>query len=251
MREGRIIDLAWRVEAACRDAWPCPNETIRDGWLIRASGGPTRRTNSVNPLPGVRGDVGNVLDIARAIYADLAQPLIFRVPAIADGLDAALDAHGFGPAEAETITLHARLDEEPRGKAGQAMAGPLSNEWIAARARLSGWDEPAMAVYRRMLGLIAGPVAFASIATEGRIDAVAYGVIAHGLLVIESVVTDEPLRGRGLARRTVAALLDWARDEGVAEACLQVQAGNAPALALYRRLGFGHELYRYHYRRLP
>jgi ribosomal protein S18 acetylase RimI-like enzyme len=246
-----MTDLAWRVEAACREAWPCPDETILDGWLIRASGGPTRRTNSVNPLPGSRADIGAVLDHARGIYTAIGQRLIVRVPEIAAGLDKALDVHGFGPPDAETITLHAALAHAPEGAAKQASVGALSPEWIAARARLSGWDEASMAVYRRMLGLITGPAAFASIEADGRIAAVAYAAIAQGLIVIESVVTDEAYRGRGLARQVVAASLDWARSHGTSEACLQVQAGNAPAVALYRGLGFASELYRYHYRCAP
>jgi ribosomal protein S18 acetylase RimI-like enzyme len=241
-------DLAWRVEAACREAWPAEREAIIDGWLVRASGGPTRRTNSVNPLAGERADVGAILDRARAIYAALGQPLIFRVPEIAEGLDAALDAHGFGPGEAETMTFHAMLADCPEGAAGDARIGALDADWLAARARLIGWDEAAMRVYTQMLDRIAGPVAFASVRAGGEIVAVAYGAIAQGL-VIESVVTDRRHRRAGFGRQAVAALLDWARGEGITEACLQVAADNAPALALYRRLGFTNLLYRYHYRR--
>lgn len=243
------IDLAWRVEAACREAWPAEREIILDGWLVRVSGGPTRRTNSVNPLPGARADVGTILDAARDIYAGLGQPLIFRVPEIAEGLDAALDTHGFGPGEAETVTLHAMLADCRDDVMGHARAGALDADWLAARARLIGWDEAAMRVYRPMLDRIAGPVAFASVRSGGEIVAVAYGAIAHGLLVIESVVTDARFRGAGFGRHVVAALLDWARGQGIGAACLQVMADNAPARALYRGLGFTNLLYRYQYRR--
>ncbi|WP_404712881.1 GNAT family N-acetyltransferase [Sphingomonas sp. MMS24-J13] len=240
--------LAWRVEAACLDAWPCAWETTVDGWLIRFSGGPTRRTNSINPLPGPRAAVAATLDRARGLYATLGQPVLFRVPDIAPGVDAALDTLGFGAPEAATVTLHAKLADCPRGLAGVARVGPLDEEWLEARARLIGWDAAAMQVYTGMLQLIAGPVAFASVRSEGRIVAVAYGALSHGLLVIELVVTDDALRRRGFGRQVVAALLDWARGEGVDEACLQVLADNDPARALYRGLGFAHELYRYHYR---
>lgn len=222
-----------------------------DGWLVRFSGGPTRRTNSINPLPGQRAAVPAILDRARSLYGTLRQPVLFRVPCIASGLDATLDALGFGVADAATVTLHAMLRDCPKGVAGEARVGPLDEEWLEARARLIGWDAAAMQVYTGMLQLIAGPSAFASVRNGGEIVAVAYGALTQGLLVIESVVTDDALRRRGFGRQVVAALLDWARRAGVDEACLQVLADNDPARALYHGLGFTNELYRYHYRREP
>jgi ribosomal protein S18 acetylase RimI-like enzyme len=242
-------DLAWRVEAACRHAWPCERVSVVNGWLICASGGITRRTNSVNPLPGDRAEVATALEPARRIYSAIGQSLLFRVPAIAPGLDADLDRLGFGPPEAETITLHAMLAPSRADVGKDVRVGALDEDWLAARARLIGWDAEAMRVYGRMLGMIAGPVAFASARFEGQIVAVAYGALTNGLLVIESVVTDSAVRRRGFGRQVVAALLDWARGHGIEEACLQVVADNDPALALYDGLGFGRLLYRYHYRR--
>ena len=81
-------ELAWRAEAACRDAWPCDHEIVRNGWLIRASGGATRRTNSINPLSGTRAGIETVLDEARAVYAGRGQSLMVRVPDIAGEMDA-------------------------------------------------------------------------------------------------------------------------------------------------------------------
>ncbi len=242
-------DLAWRVEAACLDAWPCEAETVIDGWLVRFSGGPTRRTNSVNPLRGPRVEVDDIIPLARALYAGLGQPLLFRVPDIAPGLDTALDRLDFALPEAATVTLHAMLADCPADASGEARVAGLDDAWLAARARLIGWDAAAMAVYTEMLGQIAGPTAFASVTSEGRIVAVAYGALSQGLVVIESVVTDEAVRRRGFGRQVVAALLDWARGAGIGEACLQVLADNDPAIALYRGLGFTRPLYAYHYRR--
>ena len=55
------------------------------------------------------------------------------------------------------------------------------------------------------------------------------------------------MRGQGLARKLCASLLVQAREEGARAAYLQVEAGNAAARAVYRRLGFV-DAYRYHYR---
>jgi len=64
------------------------------------------------------------------------------------------------------------------------------------------------------------------------------------------VVTDAPARGRGYATFACALLLDWAREQGARAAYLQVDAANAPAIAVYRKFGFA-TAYRYHYRGRP
>jgi ribosomal protein S18 acetylase RimI-like enzyme len=84
---------------------------------------------------------------------------------------------------------------------------------------------------------------------ETGIVSTACGVIDRGYLAIESVATVEEARNRGLAGRVVGALMNWAEGAGAKAACLQVAADNLPARALYTRLGFDTELYRYHYRR--
>ncbi|MFT3874702.1 MAG: GNAT family N-acetyltransferase [Nocardioides sp.] len=53
-------------------------------------------------------------------------------------------------------------------------------------------------------------------------------------------------RRRGLGLAIMAALLDWGAEHGTTTAYLQVVADNAPAVALYDRLGFTtHHAYRY------
>ena len=49
----------------------------------------------------------------------------------------------------------------------------------------------------------------------------------------------EPYRGRGYATEAVAALLEWARTQrGVERFVASVAPGNAPSLAIVRKLGF-------------
>ena len=53
-------------------------------------------------------------------------------------------------------------------------------------------------------------------------------------------------RRQGLGLTVMAALLEWGAEQGATTAYLQVLGDNAPALALYERLGFAtHHTYRY------
>jgi ribosomal protein S18 acetylase RimI-like enzyme len=73
-------------------------------------------------------------------------------------------------------------------------------------------------------------------------------VLVEGWLCVTAVTVDDRYRRQGLATAVMAALGAWARAGGGSSCVLQVAASNAPAIALYERLGFT-EHHRYHYRR--
>jgi N-acetylglutamate synthase len=246
-----LSDLAWRVEEACINAWPSPRQVVQGHWLIRFSGGPTRRTNSVNPLRAESHDPTEIVESAQALYRAQGQPTLFRAPSIARGIDDKLEQMNF-TFEGETRTLFADLSKTaPTWDHGVELTTRPTGEWLQAKARLTPMQESEHWIYEAMLGAIVAPRAFAASRVDGQVASVAYGVVHDGLLVVESVVTDPAHRQRGLARRTVGKLIDWACGQASRGAALQVVADNEPAIMLYRSLGFSRELYRYHYRREP
>lgn len=243
-------ELAWTVEEACQNAWPSPRQLLLEGWLLRASGGPTRRTNSVNPLRGGPRDPSRIVASAEAIYRSLGQPAIFRVPSLVPEMDEPLAQNGYA-AEAETCALLAEDLAGTRRPGANAveLSDHAGEEWLAIWAALNSASEETRRIYRAMTDSIVPPTAYAARRLDGQIVAIAYGVLHRNLLVVESVATAPNHRRRGYGAETVGALLDWARQEGAAGACLQVVADNRAARALYDSLGFSRELYRYHYRR--
>jgi ribosomal protein S18 acetylase RimI-like enzyme len=116
-------------------------------------------------------------------------------------------------------------------------------------ANLQGQTPEQAAIYRGVVGSIVLPAGFAGLREDGEWAALAYGAVHDGLLCCESVIAHPQKRGRGLARRMMKALFAWAGIHGARDVCLQVAGDNGPGLALYRSLGLGRELYRYHYRR--
>ena len=52
-----------------------------------------------------------------------------------------------------------------------------------------------------------------------------------------AIVVDAALKGRGLARRLMRCLIDWAGSRGMHEIVGQVLAENAPMLGFMRRMG--------------
>lgn len=242
-------DFNWRVEEACVNAWPSQTNLLCDGWLVRRSGGPVRRSNSVNPLRGPRGPSPDIVAFAERFYAEQGQDAIFRVPDIARELDDVLTARGYA-VEDRTLTLVADLSDrqDTGGDDRVHLAASPSRPWLAARSRLAGADAVGRDIYETMTRLIRLPARFAGIEVDGVTVAQAYAVIHRDVVVVNSVATDPDHRQRGHGRRAVAALLDWAVWQGADTAALQVVADNVPALALYRSLGFDRQAYGYHYR---
>ena len=242
--------LAWRAEDACRNAWPAPREVHLGGWLLLAAGGPTRRTNSVNPLPGPRMAPAAAIEAGERVFAGLAMPALFRTVSLAPELEPELERRGYR-AEGHALTLAADLADHAGPDRPVRLAPAPDAAWLALRARVNAADEAAARAYRTMHETIALPRACAALDEAGALVAQAYAVLDRALVVIESVATAPEARGRGHARRVVAALMEWGRARGATRACLQVVADNHPARALYAGLGFGLELSRYHYRRAP
>lgn len=239
--------LLWRVEEACLSAWPAAVTHLLDGWRLRRSGGGTKRTNSANPTPGA-SEGSHIITEAERFFHAHGQPCIFRIPSMADALEGELEEAGYRR-ESETLTLLVNDIAVPQGRHHVTLVASPAPEWLAARHRMNATSQGEQEIYDRMLDLITSPRCFAAVHHESEIAAVAYGVIHDGFLVLESVVTDNRLRNQVLGRSAVSALMGWAEKAGAKQACLQVVADNAPAIALYRRrLGFTKELYRYHYR---
>ncbi len=243
--------LPWRVEETCFNAFPALRQVLLDGWLLRFSEGLSRRANSANPLRPGCAPVETIIEQVEALYRGQGLPTIFRIPTVAEpAIEAALAARDY-TAEGETCVLHsamAALAAAP--DAAVELSAHAGGDFLAAMGALQGHNAAQRGIYRRIVRGVAVPVRFAALRIDGRVAALAYGALHDGLLCYESVITDPRRRRQGLARRVIAALADWARQESAGGACLQVEATNAPALALYAAFGLA-ELHRYRYWRAP
>ncbi len=110
---------------------------------------------------------------------------------------------------------------------------PLAPHWPKRKYAEIGAVEPAQAAVRRCL--------FVAV-REDRVLGFAVGgaTVAGGETEaeLESVVVAPEARRRGLARALCRAVLDWSGEQGASTVRLEVRAGSAGAIALYRGLGF-------------
>jgi ribosomal protein S18 acetylase RimI-like enzyme len=253
-----IIDLE-RVAAA---HWRGTDEEWLGGWLLRAAEGFTGRANSALPL----GDPGMPLDDTLAAvtgwYRARGLPAMIAVPLPLGGLvpaqyqiDNQLSERSWptrpGPAFVMTAKLRSAgtaLPPLPAGAEFRVDAEP-DDAWLGMYHYRG--QEGLPPVSRKVL-LSAAEQVFASIRSADGREALAIGrlSIADGWAGITAVEVSPAHRRGGLGSALTQAACAEAAARGARNVFLQVETGNAAALALYERCGFGYS-HRYHYRVAP
>jgi N-acetylglutamate synthase len=145
--------------------------------------------------------------------------------------------------------LTADLGGRPEPTLRVDLAPEPDDAWLAGY-RYRGTALPPVA--REVLVNTQQPV-FAAVRLDpapAPLAAVARGAIVDDWLCVTAVTVEDRYRRRGLATAVMDRLGSWGRAHGARSCLLQVVESNAPALALYRRLGFT-EHHRYHYRLGP
>ncbi len=72
------IDRIPQIEEAALNAWPAPRQMVYDGWLLRFTGGPSKRVNSTNVLYPSRLPLPEKIKYCEAVYAQAELPPLFR-----------------------------------------------------------------------------------------------------------------------------------------------------------------------------
>ena len=160
-------DLAWRAEETCLNAWPALRSALLSGWVVRFSGGLTRRANSANSL-GVRGADREVpIAECEQLYRHHHLPTIFRVISIVEpAIDETLAARGYS-SEGLSIVLYGNIDAIRAVRDPEVLlrSRPTSG-WLATMAALQNHTTREAGLYRQIIGRLAIPAAFASISDE-------------------------------------------------------------------------------------
>ncbi|MFO1412513.1 MAG: GNAT family N-acetyltransferase [Burkholderiales bacterium] len=242
------VDLR-RVEEVGLNALQTQRQLFYDGWLLRISPGKARRARSVNAHFGSTLPLAAKIAYCERLYREHHLPVLFRMTPFVQpaALAEALADRGYVPFD-PTFVQVVRLDRPPDARDPDEVAiasAPAAG--FADAVALLQQATPAQrdAYYERM---VATPQATRALVAhvDGQPAGVGTAMLEDGIAGIFSMATAPALRGRGIAAALVARLLGWAWERGARLAYLQVDAQNAPALAVYRKFGFA-TAYTYHY----
>ena len=249
---GATLADSRRLEELSLNASGAFQSLVYDGWLVGYRKGPTKRLRCVNPFYPSSLPLEKKVEYCTQFYAAANLPAIFRLLPFShpSSLDTYLERAGWGSFE-RTLVLRAALGHVPAPVLPDVQVDIVPPpDWVQTVAPLL--DVTADALPQMIERAKSYPLrhAGAIIRCDGT-------VIACGMLKLEdehaglfAVHTASAMRGTGLGRAVVAALLAEAVRQGARTAYLQVTADNAAALALYRHFGFA-PAYDYWYRARP
>jgi N-acetylglutamate synthase len=244
------VDLAPRIESIHAETWPAIETWDYDGWQLRFARGYTKRANSITTtVPGGR-PLDTKIDACEAAYEARHIAPVFRLPSTADlsTIDQTLEGKGYAKLDKTSIrvaSLEASLP--PRGDEIN-VARQLTDEWLTHQVTWNGLNAEQRAAFAAIAGGIRRPAAFALLWSGAVAVAAGLAVRQGELLCLHSIITAPTQRGRSFGRAITRGLMRWGLTHGTTLAWLQVVKDNAPARHLYNTLGFGREIYRYHYR---
>ena len=253
-----LSELGRQAERAGLNATSPPQESRIEGWLIRLSPGQAKRARCINALePGTLPVDELLARCARAFHA-AGLPLVVRLTPYSQPpeLDAHLAALGWPSYDAAEVMVRPALDDmqELQLPGGQFLHAVNALDYARQMGEFKEASEAEILAQAERQAQ--SPVPYQGFWLR-RNTIRGWELLACGQVAIEGdwaglydIYTPEPFRGQGHARTLCQALLRHAGQQGARRAYLQVGEGNAPALALYRSLGFL-SAYRYHYRSPP
>ncbi len=231
------------LEHVADRTWPTLERWWYDGWVLRASEGVTRRSNSMTALEPSTIDVAEKLDVVEGWFAARDLPTIVRtLPTDPDDLHQILDTRGYDRVPgAHTMTR----------PVGDATADPdvditptPDDRWLEGLSAF-GDDRGRPDVMRAMLAEQPG-AAYAVL--EDR--AIGMAAVHDGIVAVFNMAVAPDQRRRGLGTRVLDGLLAWGASQGAVQAMLQVHPANTGAIAFYEDAGFTNR-YDYGYRNAP
>jgi ribosomal protein S18 acetylase RimI-like enzyme len=244
------VALVQRYEMLTVQTAPAVHEAQIGPWMVRASANHITRANSACLLDRsiVADEAVSRLADVEAWYASQSQPTILRLNAhlVPDAVFNALAEAGYQPGGRAWLMRSTLMPSSTATIAsGFQLVDCALADGVAQLCVWKGLDAAAtsheLARQSRFVGaqrMRAVVDAKGNIVTVGMARCVGDDVGTD--VGIFAMHTAPEVRRSGFARLLVNDLLNWGRGQGATHGFLQVDDGNAAAIALYEQLGFRH-----------
>ncbi|MFC5448243.1 GNAT family N-acetyltransferase [Paenibacillus aestuarii] len=248
----------WREldEIAAR-TWPAERTNVIDRWLLRASGGVTKRANSVFAVGDYPRDPDWLQKIEQYYKAEQLQPAFHIGGAAPEGLDELLAANGYAMdtpcqimvADSQEVLNRATtaLHGKPKQDIEVIWTSSADTDWVDHFLQLEQYPLARKAFYTGLLERMPEPKGMILLQKNGLPIAAATVIVEHDWAGFVNVIVEASCRGQGLGYVLMQEMTDWSMQHGATRQYLQVIIDNIPAITLYEKLGYK-PLFSYHYR---
>lgn len=220
------FDAAWTA------TWPAADYAREGGFLVGRGEGGGRRVSAARAVADwSRADIA----AAEARHRAWTQPLLFAVEDGDRALAQALDARGYREAD-PTLILSA-----PVAPLAEPPIPPVTamDCWPPLAIQRDLWAQTGIGAARQAIIDRAGPPKAAILGrTKDRAAGVAFVAVHGRFALLHALAVLPDWRGRGLGTWMVHRAARFGLAHGAGDLALAVTAANAPARALYHRLGF-------------
>ena len=236
------------IEERSLNAWPCLQQILDDGWILRFADGYTKRANSINPIyPGTQ-NLENKIKRCEQIYLSKNLKPIFRLSPLANPkLDQLLENAGYHKQDVVSVQTKDLNNWQPDAISPINISTELTQEWLDHFVHISQLPLINWGTLTDMLQSIASETCFALLIKNSQVVSCGLGVLDNSYLGLFEILTAKRQRRKGYAQKLIWGILNWGKSKGAVHAYLQVQITNQAAFNLYEKLGF-QELYQYFYR---
>ena len=227
------------IEQAGLASWPALEEERIDGWLLRASQGYTRRTNSANSAGARVEQLDADLPWIERFFAQRRLPSTFRLLSMPEdeAIDRALAQRGYQLCEdACAVMVRPLAGDAPSASRAphQVTLLPDAKAWLQEFIRIKDDHGPHQKIHLAMLRALPQSAAFATVQASDapRAFGCGLGVVANDRLGLFDIATHYAHRRQGLGTALCEGLLAWGREQRAHTAYLQVVANNHQAVEL-------------------
>jgi GNAT superfamily N-acetyltransferase len=247
------IDLWKKIERYAYHTWPATTEVPYGDWFMRASGGITKRANSVWTAAGQQPPGGDWMKEVEQFYHSHGLPACYHISdASPKGIDTILEAAGYHklfPCHilVSDIEQVIHLSSCEPGILAVRLQDSSDESWLEDFLQLEEFALEKYAFYEALFSRITHLKCFCSLILDGQCVAVGSAVVENGWAGLTNIVVKPGLRGRGIGKLLIHSLAEWGHNNGAQQIYLQVLDNNQAALRLYEKTGFT-PLFRYHYR---
>lgn len=234
-------DLAQAIEPAAVLAWPARETRELKGWLLRFTNGFTHRGNSVATLVFSGDDVADTIAEVERDYEQRGLAPMFQVASHCAPADLAdrLMRCGYRettPTLVQTTTptqMSSRLPAPGAIRVAPRATADFAG-LVVTGSRSAGDGQERLEILER----IGAACACVTALVDG--EAVSCGTATNidGYVGVNLMRTTIAHRRKGHARRVLAAIAGWAKEQRAHTVYLGVEKANAPAIALYQSASF-------------